>query len=539
MARTQQHDELEQLLLELTEGQLTGEGHQRLSQLLEHDAAARERYLAHLHLHGLLQWRLNAVPSAVQTAPEKSPAPPAHPWPPSPPPSRWQRAAVFLNQPLVFSSIFAAALLFAAITLMGVIRIDGEAAPGDEGSAPAHAAPLPVVARITGLSDARWEPGQAALAEGSALRARQVLHLAAGVVRVRFSHGAEVLLEGPAIFTADRATGGSLLYGALTARVPPAAQGFSVATPQGTAIDLGTEFGVRVDDQGQAEIHVFNGFVRFEPREGGEPRKVGGNEAIRITAGTAAPLRADRTAFVHQLPQSSPLLGFYPFEGDARDAGPRGRHAALVSEMSFVAGYEGQAARFAGSRESFVDLPIDASATALPRLTWGAWVRPTAIAAEANQEIFSTGNGGYDRALTIDHRGAPRPTWALFTGSGVHHSSAPLAEANQWRFVAAVYDQAAQTATLYVEDPALNAGKGGLVVDRVDHANIGASRRFVRVGNHTGRYREPFAGEIDNVFLFADALTAEQLEQIRREGQAGIFKLAQPNGSSTESQGSP
>ncbi len=56
-----------------------------------------------------------------------------------------------------------------------------------------------------------------------------------------------------------------LLKGTLTARVPDRARGFTVLTPHNKVVDLGTEFGLSVDDQGAATVRVFTGEVVAYP----------------------------------------------------------------------------------------------------------------------------------------------------------------------------------------------------------------------------------------------------------------------------------
>jgi len=52
-----------------------------------------------------------------------------------------------------------------------------------------------------------------------------------------------------------------LLSGAMTAHVPPAARGFTIESPQGKVIDLGTEFALAVDDKGTTDVYVISGVV--------------------------------------------------------------------------------------------------------------------------------------------------------------------------------------------------------------------------------------------------------------------------------------
>ena len=82
---------------------------------------------------------------------------------------------------------------------------------------------------------------------------------------------------------------------------------------------------------------------------------------------------------------------------------------------------------------------------------------------------------------------------------------------------------------LYVEDPKLHGGIGGLVEDRTIGATFGRAADCIRVGR---RYNdsidrvEPFDGDIDNVFVFADTLWLQDLEFIRKGGAAAIIALA-------------
>src|SRR6185436_1902405 len=56
-----------------------------------------------------------------------------------------------------------------------------------------------------------------------------------------------------------------LLEGTLAATVPPKAHGFAVSTPRARVVDLGTEFGVRVNVAGQTDVHVLQGEVTLAP----------------------------------------------------------------------------------------------------------------------------------------------------------------------------------------------------------------------------------------------------------------------------------
>ena len=116
------------------------------------------------------------------------------------------------------------------------------------------------------------------------------LRLRAGLARIRMDNGAEVLIQGPAEFQAEAPDQLYLMFGKLSATVPPGAEGFVVRTPKATVVDYGTEFGLLVDPYGRTEAHVFAGEV--ELRSGSDPVRHGG--AMRLLDGFAGTVNIDR-----------------------------------------------------------------------------------------------------------------------------------------------------------------------------------------------------------------------------------------------------
>ncbi len=120
----------------------------------------------------------------------------------------------------------------------------------------------PTVAVLTRVVDAHWQPADISINEGSALSSGH-LRLTGGLVQIEFISGAGVVLEGPCDFellSGDRAI---CHRGKLRAHVPPAASGFTITIPGMDAVDLGTEFTLKVDDQGQGQIQVLEGAVEL------------------------------------------------------------------------------------------------------------------------------------------------------------------------------------------------------------------------------------------------------------------------------------
>ncbi len=103
---------------------------------------------------------------------------------------------------------------------------------------------------------------------------RGVLKLVQGESLIRFDTGTEVQLLAPAVLDLRSPDEVILTRGELTVSVPRQAVGFTVATPVGRVVDLGTVFDVSVESSGKTETRVRRGKVVFSPQsQGGIPGK--------------------------------------------------------------------------------------------------------------------------------------------------------------------------------------------------------------------------------------------------------------------------
>lgn len=130
----------------------------------------------------------------------------------------------------------------------------------------------------------RWESTDLPTSVGSRL-SKGDLVLAEGVVRLRFDHGAELTLEGPARLRLESLDRCVLSEGRVMGRVPPAAVGFVVDTPTAVVKDLGTEFGVLVRKGESAEVQVFAGLVDVQHRGTGDVERLEAGRNVRFLAG--------------------------------------------------------------------------------------------------------------------------------------------------------------------------------------------------------------------------------------------------------------
>jgi hypothetical protein len=89
--------------------------------------------------------------------------------------------------------------------------------------------------------------------------------LDAGVAEIHLSGGASVVLQAPATFTIQSGNLLGLSEGQLSALVPHGTAKLTVNTPEMAAIDIGTEFGVKVSAlEKKTHLEVFAGSVRAD-----------------------------------------------------------------------------------------------------------------------------------------------------------------------------------------------------------------------------------------------------------------------------------
>jgi hypothetical protein len=127
----------------------------------------------------------------------------------------------------------------------------------------ANFAPVRTGSEVASLSDcihAKWADSDIPMEQGARLRTGDApILLREGFAEILFDNNARLTIEAPAefkILTDDQI---KLNYGRLYAVVPHEAMGFTVSTHSSKIIDLGTEFGVHGDLNGNVELHVTKG----------------------------------------------------------------------------------------------------------------------------------------------------------------------------------------------------------------------------------------------------------------------------------------
>ncbi|MBX3731831.1 MAG: FecR domain-containing protein [Verrucomicrobiae bacterium] len=357
---------------------------------------------------------------------------------------------------------------------------------------------------------------------GAALRG-ETRALKAGSVELLTTRGARVVIEAPAEFRFESAQRLRMVRGRLSAEVPPAAKGFTVITPSGDAVDLGTRFGVDVPAAGAAEIHVFEGEVIAKATGERTGQSLRGGDAVAMNRGASSTRGFRSAAFIQtdELPELSAALA----------AGQRARSdaalAALTQDPALIAllDFESDApepgtfrrvqGRWPGSRApEFVNvgdhLKLDAGGDRVwPQLTLAAWVRLDRLGAPFQSLLhtdgWNTSNPGQVHWM-VTHDATMR--LALFDNtlapgsnefSGFPNSRTPvLPEQGRWVHLATVYDSAQRSTRFY-----LNGRPDSESRHMTAHpARLGPAQ----IGNWDSQDRK-LSGRIDELLILGRAMS--------------------------------
>ena len=285
--------ELESLLTELTEGELSSEQRHRLAELTRQYPTAKQQYLEHCQIHTMLAWE-HGVLGDFQT--------PGHSDKP-------ELASVSISfwKPLAMG---------AALVMAGVIL-------WPPWGAPSRMKPGETVASLTRSVAASLELFGASsdFRNGSAVRTGSY-QLDEGLVQITFESGVEVVIEAPASFEIQGPELMILNEGRLAANVTPQGIGFTVETPDAEVVDFGTEFAIEVVGQRSSEVHVFQGEVEVHLKQQDhliDPVRLVANQATRIDHSTLIPLgiSIDDQRFLRSLDEPEPT-----YSGSVRELRP-------------------------------------------------------------------------------------------------------------------------------------------------------------------------------------------------------------------------
>lgn len=284
------HDDLIGLIDDYLGGQIDAARLAVLEARLRDDPLAREVFVRYARLHTDLHFELRARQASERVLQEIDREP-------NRPPSRPRRRL--------------ATSLAVAIGLLLAVSVGWWAVsqPGD-------------VAWLVNAQNCTWSDG----GPPPDWRAGRIVSVDRGLVEFRFRSGAKVVLEGPARLELLSGSSVRLHHGTMAARVETGT-GFEVLCPQGKVTDLGTEFGVSVNDREATAVHVFEGRVKVLPTGAEAPVDLTEAQTARLAPGqvTLAP-QAGSDGFIRaSIPpaNTTPRTLTLAFDKPARDGAVR------------------------------------------------------------------------------------------------------------------------------------------------------------------------------------------------------------------------
>jgi len=116
-------------------------------------------------------------------------------------------------------------------------------------------------------------------ADNGTVRLRDRLHIASGFADLRFTNGVALSVRGPALVNVISGSEIHLEYGQVLSRVPTDAIGFTITTPDGRLVDLGTEFLVSRSSGTRTATTVRQGLIEIRQDKESEAKRLATNEA--------------------------------------------------------------------------------------------------------------------------------------------------------------------------------------------------------------------------------------------------------------------
>ncbi len=376
------------------------------------------------------------------------------------------------------------------------------------------------------------------LTERSNVRGEVVL-LTKGAVELVTARGARVVVEAPAEFRFESAQQLRLRRGKVAAEVPPAAKGFTVFTPDGKAVDLGTRFGVDVPDSGASEVHVFQGEVIAQAKGAAARQSLRGGEALSLSgAGAARELRSSAFIQPDEMPSLTAGLAAGQWKRADTALAALRQDPALIALLDFETASlpEGtfrlargrwpasQAPEFVSTGDHMkVDVGGD---QAWPQLTLMAWVRLDRLG-EPFQSLYHTDGWGLHQDRPDQPPKPGQVHWMVVANASmrlaIYGNEMPqssklnwadslhpvLPERGRWAHLASVYDATKRTVRFY-----LNGEFDSEVQMSVAHpALLGPAQ----IGNWNIRDRK-LSGRIDEFVMLGRALSDAEIHDLHAAG---------------------
>lgn len=368
------------------------------------------------------------------------------------------------------------------------------------------------------------------------------LRLKSGLAQIEFYQGARVTLEGPAAFQLISCSEASCTSGKLSAHVPPQAKGFRIQTPKGTIVDLGTDFGLDLNDA-SSPVHVFKGEVEFHGRD--SPMKSLKEGQALALSDLSRSMVADQSAFasLHEVDERTAESQRLAFEGwlsrsalwnsdpslllrfdfqDKRNSRSLQNHALNASHIpaGSIVGCDWTDGRWPGKRALEFSNVSDRVRLNVPgqyaALTLSTWVRISGLDRSYNSLFMTEGYAEAAAHWQITRDGILRLGLAGKDGRPPHDydTSAIFTQERfgQWLHLATVIDPSTQEVRHYLNgDLIAKLARKDTFPVRLTVAELG---NWNDGGRHDRVAIRHFSGVMDEFLLFNRALSEAEIARL-------------------------
>lgn len=375
-----------------------------------------------------------------------------------------------------------------------------------------------------------------------------------GWVELQFHRGARVVIEGPAEFELINDMQARCLLGKVQAEVPPPAIGFEVLSPNVSVVDRGTSFGLDVQRDGPAEVHVFSGKVdlattsspqtRRELEQGSAVRvdrggtlsdipngthEFASTDALEKQASAAMTARFNAWRLYSEGLRADPSLVLqYTFESFEDRKLPNMAPKAALQSNGTIVGCSSTEGRWPGKRALDFKQVGDRVRFSLPlqykEMTCLTWIRLDALDRPYTALLMSGDAVVGELQWQLRNNGqvlfGKRKDAGWGYGKLFPADSPPVLTSQRggsWMQLAFVYDSSAKTVSHYLDGQLL----GVLPMD----ALTPLTTRGLEIGNWTPMVGDPvepiraFNGRMDEFEVFSRALRPEEIQKYWEAGR--------------------
>lgn len=373
----------------------------------------------------------------------------------------------------------------------------------------------------------------AGFSQGAALRGDS-LRFDVGVVEFLTRKGARIVVEAPAEVRFESAERLRVLRGKVAADVPPEAKGFTVVTSNGSAVDLGTRFGVDVSASAEAEIHVFQGEVIAQAKGNSTKQSLHTGEALTMNHGVGTSRDLRSAAFIQpdEMPQLAAGLSSGQRVRALASLEVLRKDPALIALFDFASKeplpgvFRMAQGRWPGSRApEFVHtgdhLKVNVGTEQeWPQLTLAAWVRIDQLGSPY-QSLYHTDGWQQetpgqvhwmitrDSTMRLALRGNTLAPGSLENAGYPDSVTSVMPERGRWVHLATVYNSETRTVRFFLNGQFDKETRQEIAYP----ARLGAAQ----IGNWNREDRK-LSGRMDELLLLGRALSDAEIRELFQSG---------------------